>query len=321
MPHLHTLSLRIGTSLTSETILAVARFPLLSELEIHPGHLDVDSLVGSLCDNQNTTFPSLRKLHIRAPATMIELFMNLTPTNTLQTLRIEAEDPAHLPIAWSPIFKLLCSKAPNTLQNLTLEHHIELDDLDTDDNTSGDPTLNIDDNNTMDNKPSTQISFNTLKDLSAIGGLRRLILDMTLPPCICDREMEILAGWWPGLEHLDLGSVSTTGCVGRQIHYPMTFQSLVVCAQKLPKLTSLILPANANIACATSSAAMDDMPTQYKLTRITLGHPSTPNSIQLAQDLYRLFPSLTEVDGLCEHEEQWGHTRAALQAHRLDQTL
>lgn len=303
---IHTLSLHLGNSLTAETLLAVTRFPLLSELDIHAGHLDVDSLTSCLSNNQSPTFPSLQKLHLRAPANMIELFMQIIPGNSLKTVRIEAEDPA---VAWSPIFKLLCGKAANTLINLTLEHHIELDDIDA---TSGDPNLSTNDNNSVDNELDMQIPFSTLKDLSAIRGLRRLILDFTLPPAVCDQDVETMADWWSSLEHLDLGSASTDRA-GQLSNYPMTFRSLVACAQKMPNLISLILPANANIAYMKDTTA--PTPSHNKLTRITLGHPSTPDPVEMAQRLHQLFPSLTEVDGLEEHEEEWTQIQTALNGH------
>ncbi|KAF9466114.1 hypothetical protein BDZ94DRAFT_1306496 [Collybia nuda] len=302
MQTLHTLSLHTGASLTHKTLLAVAYFPFLSELDVHAGHLDVDTLAGSLHDHQGLIFPSLRKLRIRAVITIIEFFMGIIPINSLQSLHIEAEGPVDPLITWTPLFKLICIKAANTLQNLTLEHHIELHDSSTDNSNGGNHTATLHENIIM-NTSEAQISFAALKDLHAIGGLRQLILNMTLPPSICDQDLETLAGWWPALEHLDLGTASTTGCMSRISNYPMTLQSLIVCAQKLPKLASLILPANVNVASADALAALNSVPSQKSLTRITLGHFFAPDSIQLAQGLHRLFPSLIYVDGLYEHEE------------------
>ncbi|KAF5373247.1 hypothetical protein D9615_007435 [Tricholomella constricta] len=306
MRNLHTLSLRLGSSLTMEVLLAVATFPNLSELELHAGHLDADDLSDALRIQDLPVFPSLKILRMRAHTPVLELIINNIPADTLHTLRVEAEDPSGVSVAWSNIFKAICYKAANTLQNLTLEHHIELDDVDIESAPSAD-TLGP---SPGASKTNTPIPFDDLKTLRSLRHLRHVVFDTTLPPAVSDEEMTTLVTAWPELRHLDIGTTLPSG----QAKLP-TFLSLNALATRAPKLEALVM--SADISGIESATILAAVPRQHALMRLTLACTSTSDPEQVARYLHRLFPSLIEVDGLPEREEEWGRIRDALQRLRL----
>jgi hypothetical protein len=287
------LSLCLGSSLIAHTLLAVTSFPRLLEFDVHAAHFDVMEL-GELFHNcKSPMFPSLRKLRIRAHAPVIELFLDALPDDSLHTICMEVEDPTCQTVSWIKMFNLICTKSANTLRNLTIEHHTELDNLDN-------PHSNTD--------HDSRIPFTNLRILGGLHHLRRFVLDTTLPATICDHELELMLGWWPELEHLDLGSVPITHYANSQ---PLSWHSLVAIAKKSTKLTSVILPVDINWA----DSSLIDLPRQFALTRLTCGYafPPTHTDIEVAKYLHRLFPSLRTVDGLSYHEDQWSQTQKTLQ--------
>jgi hypothetical protein len=298
------LSLCLGTSLTARTLLSVTKFPRLLEFEVHAAHFDVGELGELFHDWQSPMFPSLRQLRIRAHAPVIELFLHALPADSLHSIHMEVEDPTCQTVSWAKIFSLICTKSANSLRNLTIEHHTELDDLDLEINNS----INT---HSITNHYTFPISFIDLQILGGIHRLRRFVLDTTFPANICDHELGLMIGWWPELEHLDLGSVPISHPTNSQ---PLSLRSLVVIAEKSTSLTSLILPID--ISWTDNSLQMD-LPRQFALTRLTCGYPfpSSHTVIEVANYLHLLFPSLQTVDGLSHHEEQWSKTQNTL--HRL----
>lgn len=304
------LSLRLGASLTLDTLLAVTSFPALLEFEVQASHFDVEDLDELFHDRRSSMFPLLQKLRVRARAPVIELFLRALPDGSLQTLRVELDDPADTTVSWDTMFNLICTKAANTLQSFTIERYTEIDDLDLEiiDSTSTHP---IADNNIfIDLKPNIQ--FTNLRILEGLHRLRRFVLDISPSANIGDHELELLLGWWPELEHLDLGSALTPRCVNPSALQSLSSHSLVAIAKKTTKLTSLVLPVDITWA---HDAPMIDLPRQRVLTRLTCGYPFPPTHtvLEVATYLHRLFPSLQVVDGLSEHEDQWSRTQIALQ--------
>lgn len=283
------LSLRLGVTLTAETLSAVTSFPCLSEFEVHAAHFDVHELSKLF---HNRKFPSLQKLHVRANAAVTELFLHAVPNDNLHMLFIEIEDPTCTTVSWATMLHLICAKSPNTLRNLTIEHHTELDEL----------NLEI----------NTHISFTNLQILGGLHRLTRFVLDTTLPTGLCDHELELLLEWWPELEHLDLGS-GTMICRVNSLARPLSSHSLAVIAKKSTTLTTLIIPVN--ISCADDASCIP--PSQRcPLTRLTCVYPFPPTHthMEVAKYLNRLFPSLMTVDGLEDDENQWGQTQITLQS-------
>lgn len=300
MRNLSTLSLRSGSSLTVDAFVAVTALQYLTELELHVGHLDVDDILRS---GDIPSLPSLKKLYIRAQAPVLELVLNNLPSGTLHTLRVEVADPGNISVPWSHIFTSVCNNAATTLQNLTVEYHVALDDLE-----------DMDISNTTSPIPKTniQIPFNDLRILCGLRALQSLVLDATLPPDICDEELETLIICWPNLELLNLGLPPTSRHVRLQVRSPMTPRSLNILATKAPKLTALVLPVD--ISGIDSATIPLDIPSQYALIQMTLGCPSMPDLSKMTPYINRLFPVLRKIDGLAEHEEYWVQAQAALQA-------
>ncbi|KAF8075086.1 hypothetical protein FPV67DRAFT_613780 [Lyophyllum atratum] len=305
MQNLQALSLRLGSSLTTDALLAIANFQDLSELEVHAGHFDADALSDALRDRGHPAFPSLKKLHLRAHTPVLALILDHVSADALHTIRLEAEEPTGVSVAWNPIFKIICSKAANTLRSLTIEHHIELDDMDIESAPSTDTTSP----SPGETKTNIPIPFSHLQTLGSLHHLRHLVLDTTLPPAICDEELATLVKGWPELEHLDLGSTPPLTRVGQQEKRP-TFQSLHTLAASTPKLTALVM--SADIRGIDSTTIPPDVPRQHALTRMTLACTPASDPARVARYLHQLFPSLLEVDGLPEHEEDWSRVQGAL---------
>lgn len=317
MGNLQALSLRLGSTLTIEAFTTITNFQHLSELELHAGHFDVDVLSDALRGRSLPTFPSLTKLNVRAQSHILGIFLDTLTTNTLHTLHIEAEEPTGVPTSWSPVFKMISDKATNSLQNLTIEHHIELDDLDVEDS-SVDPPTDTPSTFHLGPKINTQIPYNDLRILASLGNLRQLVFDTTLPPDICDEELESLIKSWPELEHLNLGSIPTSTGVKFQARPPMTLRAVIALAATAVNLTTLVLPAD--IGQIETTPISVDARSQHTLKRITIGGPSIPDPLKLAPLLYRLFPSLEQVEGPDEHEIDWARTQLALQALKFSAT-
>lgn len=305
MSRLEVLSLRLGKSLMPETIKSIMSFPNLQELEIHARHLVRDDLDNVFPTGTVGAFPSLRKLDINAHIPIIEFVLQNVSPDTLQYIRLEAEDPAP---SWDSCFTLIAYKASNTLEEITIEHHFEM--LEQEDiESNGDPATSASESR-KENLP-----FSTLRLLRDLKHVRRLTLDLTLPLAISDKDVENLVCWWPNIEHLDLGSAPQ---VLHPVHPPptsqMTIRSLARFARHSKKLRTLSLSLDPRRSGPEDSA--DDLPNlcyTNNLRTLRIGHPSLPDPVEMASYLHRLFPQLTEVVGSCEQDEAWIHTREALE--------
>ncbi|KAG5637788.1 hypothetical protein H0H81_003180 [Sphagnurus paluster] len=313
MKNLHSLSLRLGSSLTTDVLVAVATFPNLSELEIHAGHLNPRNLSDTLRDSVLPTFPSLKVLRMRAHAPVLDVILAAILPDTLHTLRIEAEDPSGVPVAWNAIFANISCKAANTLQNLTIEHHLELDEMAIDDvtpstDTTGSPA------GPGEPKTDTPIPVNDLHVLRSLRHLKQFTLDTTLPPSLSDDDLDKMFNAWPQLENLDLGvSQASTPSRPREKAQSPTLLSLHALARRAPKLTTLITPMD--IGNVAANAVPGDITPQHALTRMTLGcMPPSNKTDEVAKHLFRLFPSLAHLDGHPELEEGWGRIRHGLRS-------
>ncbi|EDR14579.1 uncharacterized protein LACBIDRAFT_292032 [Laccaria bicolor S238N-H82] len=308
MSRLEALSLRLGKSLMPETIKTVMSFPNLQGLEIHARHLVRDDLDNVFHTGTVDTFPALRKLDINAHIPIIEFILQNISPDTLQYIRLEAEDPEPGP-SWDGCFTLIAHKASNTLEEITLEHHFEM--LEQDIESNGDPATSASESQ-KENLP-----FSTLRLLRDLRHVRRFTLDLTLPPAISDKDVEDLVCWWPNIEHLELGSAPQVQPVHPPPTSQMTIRSLASFARHSKKLRTLSLPLDPHKSGPEDSA--DDLPnlcSTNNLRTLRIGHPSLPDPVEMASYFHRLFPQLTEVVGPCEQDEAWIHTREALERLR-----
>ena len=302
MKNLHTLSLRSGSSLTINTLMALTGFEHLVELELHAAHLDPSDISPTFHVIRNPpSLPSLKKLHMRAQVILLEFFLALLSTESLCTLHLEAHEPKAMPIAWNRLFTSICGTAANTLRHLTIERHIELEEFD--DSVADNTVLHP-------RKGNIQVPFDDIKILVKLGQLRSLVLDTTLPPDICDDELGTLVSSWTELEHLDLGLLPTLDHAMLLARPPMTSRSLDILASKASKLVTVILTIDLS-GIARPFNATNSIP-QRALTRMTLGCPFIPDQHMLVPYLHRLYPSLLEIDGLPEHQKFWMDVGVAL---------
>lgn len=297
MTSLRVLCLTTGNSLSAETFAAIAAFPCLGELEVHAGHLDADELADLMQSHEAQLFPALQKLRIRAQAPLLRLVLQIMPTDHLKSLFVEAEQPVQPPSSWASALALIPVRASDTLRELTIEHHIDIDVQETDSHLTD--TAAHSDSLTSD----TQFTLASLRPLAKLPYLRRFILDTTLPPDLCDVDVDEITRWWPIIESLDLGGLMAPVDCHERIWKPRaTLRCLDSFANHCPQLASLVI----NIDTDTENFARNGSKTlQSCLHNLTLGTSSAPEPLLLAQYLCQMFPALLEVDGVAAHEEEW----------------
>ncbi|KAJ7255506.1 hypothetical protein B0H12DRAFT_1233107 [Mycena haematopus] len=307
MSHLRSLSLRTGAFLTAETLAAISTFPSLSELEIEAGHIDIDALVeawslpASKCptyrDSTPAHFRALKRLHICAGAPLLELVLKTIPSPSLNTLRIEATTPAGSPpVDWSGLFDLITNHA---IHNLTIEQHLDAIDTiaATNASTGAQHTYSTHNN---------RITFDTMRGLAPLRHLRCLTVDTTFIPDLSDQDIEELARWWPGLAHLDLGSLHLSECLPSTDSPRATLACLRAFASWMPKLQTLILPVDFSVVPLPMTPPVKSS----TLLRATFSSSTPPNPSATAHYLHNVFPRLTVVDGT--HETQWNQVQKLL---------
>ena len=314
MKSLHVLSLATGKSLTVNTLAAVAAFTRLTELEIHAGHIDADEFADSVASYETPLFPALQMLHIRAQAPLVELLLQKMPSDNLICLTIEAAQPVRAPSVWAPAFSLIPAKACNTLRELTIEHHID---------STIETESNSDNISSQSNISESRIQFtiDALRPLANLPHLRRLVMDTTVAPDLCDADIEELAKWWPGIEHLDLGGLlSDIECLGHLWKSRATLRCLGDLSRLCPRLEILVinLDISSEDACDAKPIEVPRL-SSHPLRCLTLGSISAPEPLRLSQYLHKAFPSLIEVDGVAAHEEEWRKMQLIL--HTLQKPL
>ncbi|KAF8216610.1 hypothetical protein K438DRAFT_1559113 [Mycena galopus ATCC 62051] len=301
MSNLCSLSLRTGAFLTPETLDAISTFPSLAELEIEAGHIDLDALVEAWSQAPcPTRFGALKKLHICAQAPLLELVLKTIPSPTLHTLRIEATTPVGSPpVIWSGLFDLITTHA---IHDLTIEQHLDDIDLDAITTTSTSPNTH--------SPPNNRITFDIIRRLASLRYLRHLTIDATCIPTLSDQELEALATWWPALAHLDLGSLHSSECHPSIGTPRATLGCLRAFAASMPELHTLILPLDLGVVPPPMPTPMQSS----ALCRATFSSSAPPNPAVVAPYLHSVFPRLTVVDGMDQHEAQWGSVQTLLRA-------
>ncbi|KAH7921291.1 hypothetical protein BV22DRAFT_1096712 [Leucogyrophana mollusca] len=294
---LRSVTLHVSNSLTTDTLMAVSTLPALVEFDIQAGNLAAEQLidvVNAHSQERAAFFPALQKLRIRAHAPVVECILRNLPHQTIRTLRIDAELPTGPPSSWNNVFHAISAIAPTSLDDLTIEHSIDIDDLD-------------------DTQPSPYNHF-TLDDLRPLSKLplRRFILDTLVPPDLADRDVEELATWWPHLEQLELGAPAALECVGEQWRPKTSLSCLAALAKRCKKLEHLVMTLDAASGASLEGSSVQLQP--HPLRQLTIGSHCSPEVQLLSTYIDCLFPSLTEVyPGLGnDDDEQWRQVRANL---------
>ncbi|KAF9073274.1 hypothetical protein BDP27DRAFT_1319139 [Rhodocollybia butyracea] len=315
LSRLEYLSLRIGASLPAETVLALATFPCLKELELQTSHL----LPEDLCFS-STCFPSLQSLNIRGRTSFIEKLLQNMQSEHLSVLTIDIELMSSTDDTWTGLFTAIRDKTRASLHELTIEHHMDTEDLslDDDDTTSSDttPTTHTN-NNPIRTNPNALLQFDHLQSLSNHYFLRRLTIETTPPILVQDQDLEQIVRWWSHLEHLDLGSLPT---FDRRWSPRVTPGGLSVLSRGSPALKTLVIPVDITGITHESVTKYSQNPNAslHNITISALTPPDLP--ILMASFLNRLFPSLVEVHGTCGHEEHWADVQHVLKLLQTSST-
>lgn len=307
MRSLCVLSLTTGTSLTADTFAAIAAFPLLSELEIHAGHIDAEELADAMVVRSTPLFPSLQKLHVRAHAQLVEFLLQIMSSKDFRYLNIEAEQPTQAPSSWSSALSLIPVKASNTLLEFRMEHHTDID-IDVDSNFNSSPA------HANSSIPNGRFTITNIRPLAQLPHLRRFVLDTVFPPDLCDADIEEIAKWWPHVEHFDLGGLlSHVDCFGRPWKLRATINCLEFLARGCPRLDTLII--NLDVTCTNETnnkaAQIPPLP-QHPLRRLTVGSMVAPVPLHWSPHLRRVFPALSDIGGIPTYEAIWGTVRTML---------
>lgn len=301
MKSLRVLTLTTGNSLTAHTLAAIVAFPRLSELEFHAGHIDAHELAAAIATHNAPSLPTLEKLRVRAQAPLVELLLEKMTSCRLTNLFIEAEQPAKNLSSWTSTFSLIPTKTANTLHELTIEHHIDL-------------STDTDSNNTNSTTHFDTPTLASLRPLAKLPHLRRLVLDTTIPPNLCDADVEVVAKWWPHIQHLELGGLlSDKDCLDEAWTARPTLGCLGSFARLCPQLETLVINLDVHKdASCYSDVAKASAPAQRIMRNLAIGSTSPPDPTRLSRYLRRIFPSLEVIDGIAAHEDEFRLAQAML---------
>ncbi|KAF9654364.1 hypothetical protein BDM02DRAFT_3182167 [Thelephora ganbajun] len=227
---LKSLSLKVGTSLSTTTVINIVNFPFLEELFIHADRIDAESLKESLASS-SPVFPTLQTLDIRSSvevaATIVEHVRSASFT------RFSIEVTQYNDSTWTHLYSVI----PTTTQDISIDYHVDLDE----------PT-----NDTVDTINDHPFTIRELGALSKLNTLRAFRLETSTPVDFVDKDVEGLTKWWPALKILDLavspyGEYKEDGDQEAQM-VPWTPKLTVGClravAKGWPDLECLGLPIN-----------------------------------------------------------------------------
>lgn len=297
LTHLHGLSLRLGRSLSPDSLSAIMKFPHLSDLEIHAGHVGHDDL--NDFDDPHATFAVLKHLTVRAKTPLVDKLLSYLQPNTLESLKIDLDDSDHISTSWMTVLSQISGKAEHSLISLTLEHQFE---------PNGVPSPPPQPLSPSSPDPSPQIAFSVnfdiLQPLNNLKVLRHFSCDLTLPPIITDTDMEKLVKWWPNLECLVFSSASLGPGIEREGESSLTRMSptsLALCARKMKKLHKLALPVTID---DTSSLVKNEANGIIATTLHTLivSRVDVSQPQEIACWLRTLFPGILTLESLQESQ-------------------
>lgn len=284
---LRVLSLKVGNSLSTDTLVAISFFPVLEELVVHADRVDPEEFKEKLALRQAPVFPSLQTLQIRSQFSVVETIFENIRSTTFSNLDVEAIDSQDTS-AWTQLFTTMRSHAaiPHTLERLRLDHHIELDG----DIEDTPPLSHQNDDRSLDN---TCFTLNTFSPLSKLPNLKSFTVAANFPPDLDDKDVDQILRWWPLLESLDLGiwpedEDEEEGDVTKEKWIPRTtISSLESAARRCPKLQSLVLPVNVGLENTPSPLI-----SQGQLSKLVFSAPGTTLSATTDAYIRGLFPSL-----------------------------
>ncbi|KAI0738523.1 hypothetical protein C8Q80DRAFT_1205911 [Daedaleopsis nitida] len=288
LANLQSLTVQASCYLAPSTLAMIATFPRLRELEVHASHIDADEFEDSLPPAAHF-FPALEELTIRTCGPLLTSILERLPVSTLSKLHVEMAKSIGGPSYMKPIFELLAEKASASLRELTIEDGTETDDLERYPPPPGTPRW---------------YSLDLLSPLARMKQLRRVVMR---DPDLRDGDLEVLAKWWPALEHLDLGMFDPEHFVPKW-KAQMTPAAFGVAAKAFAKLERLGLPAKppvevdpkqaqqttlrALMVGDVTSPAQDGRPTE-----VAVDSPAeTIDVVAVVDALLHMFPSLRTLD-------------------------
>ena len=284
---LHTLDLRVGSSLSMEIFSTIAAtFATLRELTVDARHLDAEELEEGLASPTTGTkiFTPLRDLTLQAKPALASTLLRFIPSRTLETFHLDAQWTADTP---PDSLHQVFAHLPDSLRTVSLEC---FDDV-------------------------ACIDRATLLPLARLAGLRRLDIQVAVTPCLDDRDARDLAAWCPNLEHLAVGAVEDICGLPRD--YGMTPAAYAWFARSCPALESLALPVHIPTSAdeLPDAAPSSSTPSNADGRPCTAGRPHALRRLDIGTRkaipvcltdfgsyIRILFPSLTalEVSGLSD---------------------
>ena len=193
MSTLKSLSLKVGTSLSTATVVNIANFSFLEDLLIHADRVDADSLKESLASSVTAVFRSLRSLDIRSSVEVAATIVEHVQSTSFTQLSIEVtQDDDSI---WTHFYSVI----PTTIQDIRIDHHIDLEE----------PTNDATDTNNY--HPFSPKKLGALSKLASLSAFR---LETNAPVDFVDRDVEELTKWWPAIKILDLAISPSEECKG-----------------------------------------------------------------------------------------------------------
>ena len=273
---LRSLSLKVGTSLSTTTVIYIANFQFLEELCIHANRVDADSLEESIASSSSPVFPNLQTLDIRSSVGVAATIIEYVQSSVFSRLSIDVtqEDDS----AWAHLYSVI----PTTIQAIHIDHHIDLDE----------PA-----NDTTDTINDHPFTIRKLGALSKLTVLRAFTLETNAPADFIDRDIEELTKWWPALETLDLAISPYGECKLQTAPWmpKLTVGCLGFITKGWPRIERLGLP----IDLASDSKQGQDFLVHTRLYQFKVAPPCPPELCTPLIDanisfIRNLFPSVRE---------------------------
>jgi hypothetical protein len=301
MSGLRSLSLCVGRGLTPRVIATIASFPGLDDFRVQLDGMDASAFAEALREaspdpTSGTLFPALQTLHVRSsPTVAATLFRSLPHNTTLHTLHLESDFKPRPIDEWTPVFALLGVKAAHSLRRLSVESLTTFCEA---------PDHNF--------PPKLHFTRDTLSPLAALTHLQRFRLDPAVPPDLSDADIEVVAGWWPEIEELELWSrpIDAFDSAAYFSSQPCaTLASLAVLAAQCSRLRILALPMNLSRFPAPSPSLNGVLHRRGTLESLTIGCTNQAGQslrpLQLAECIYDAFPGLKGLEFDCNDETAW----------------
>lgn len=258
LPTLRSLSLKVGTSLSTTTVIDIANFPCLEELFIHADRIDAGSLKESLASSSSPVFPNLQILDIRSSVEVAATIIEHILSTSFTRLSIEATQDNDS--VWAHLYSVI----PITTQDIHIDHHIDLDE----------PT-----NDTADTINDHPFTIRNLCALSKFTALHALRLETNVPVDLVDKDFKELTKWWPTLKILDLAVSPYGECKedgDREVQMvPWTPKLTVECLPSIAKGWSHLERLGLPINLASESKQLQDFSVHTRLHEFKI-IPSLP---------------------------------------------